>query len=86
MKRALSTEDGKPIKVFKPTFGRLVERLEWGRDAGRASFARGQKINPFRELRHMPMHRGWLDGYEEAERTKADAESENASFRDGGRS
>ena len=69
MKRALSSESGQGIDVFKPTIGRLSYRLNWGHQAGRKAYARGDErnTNAFRERRHMPMHRGWEEGYAEAQ-------------------
>ncbi len=56
-----------------PRFGngpvRQDYRYNWGVRAGRASYARGCKVNCFRRgVAHMPMHDGWEHGFREAER------------------
>ena len=66
MTRKLSNADGKPIRVFAATLGRLAYRYRWGHAAGMAAFKRGDDVNAFRERRNMPMHRGWDEGYQEA--------------------
>ena len=53
---------------FQATPYRLSMRREWGRRAGRKAWTAGveHSDNAFRRLPRMPMHDGWLEGWEGA--------------------
>ncbi len=38
-------------------------RHNWGVRAGRAAFGRGDMVNCFRRVPHMPMYEGWAMGW-----------------------
>ena len=46
---------------------RLEYRHNWGVRAGRAAFARHDRVNCFRRVAHMPMYDAWAQGWRLAE-------------------
>ena len=58
---------------FKGTPARMRIRREWGRRCGRKAWLDGlaHDANPFVRTPRMPMHEGWVDGWNEQSRRDA---------------